>query len=103
MRHRILTVFLIFAFVVSVHAQKQDCKPKTRTTIVCDSVYKLCRIDAYYMTMISVSKPSSRWYDSLHYPEELMRNYTNAMCALHNDLVDSLADFRTYHYTFWSP
>lgn len=102
MRYFYSVLFLILIATSESSAQKQNCKPHPGTAIVCDSIYKLCRIDAYYMTMISVSKPTSRWYDSIRYPEELMLNYTNAMCALHNDLVDTLADFRTYHYENWA-
>lgn len=98
MRYIIFTLLSVLTLEVSAQLQTRDCKPNPGTAIVCDSVYRLCRIDAYYITMISVSKPTSQWYDSLYYPEELMYNYTRAMCALHNDLVDTLADFRTYHY-----
>lgn len=81
-------------------AQKQDCTPRPGTTRVCDSLRNIYRADAYYLTMIAVSRTTSQWYDSLYYPNELIWNFTNAMCALYNDLPDSLADFRSYHYYY---
>lgn len=94
-------LLFIACFPLGVAAQNTSCRPQPNTISTCDSIRKICRVDAYYLTMLSVSKPASHWYDSLFYPEELMVNYTNAMIALHNDLPDTLADFRMYHYPLY--
>lgn len=94
-------IAVLFALVPIVAlAQKQDCTPHPGTTKVCDSIRNIYHADAYYLAMIAVSRPTSQWHDSLYYPEELIWNFTNAMCALYNDLPDSLADFRSYHYYY---
>lgn len=86
--------FAAVLLTVMALSQNRDCTPHPGIIIVCDSIRNMCRVDAHYLTMLAVSKPASQWYDSIRYPHELEYNYTNALCALYNDLPDSLADFR---------
>jgi len=101
MATRILILTLILTlFATFLRSQSTPCPTGKGGSKFCDSINEMCRVDAYYLTMMAVSKPTSQWYDSIRYPQELLFNFAEGMRALYNGLADTLADFRTYHYQY---
>lgn len=63
---------------------------------MCDSIAKRCSETAYMMTQRACAMKTSMYYDSLYCGEGYLSEFNFALRTFYNDLVDTLADFRSY-------
>lgn len=89
-------LLLLAILPAELFAQQQDCSWKPGTDIVCDSIAKRCSETAYVMTQRACGMKTSMFYDSLYCSEGYLIEFNFALRSFYNDLIDTLADFRTY-------